>query len=145
MRICRKKPHEVGVDHRGDLQVVQQRISDLGRERAGPHLRRRSDYAGYRNFFYRQKERRIAQDSTEDAGWWATPETKRALFGKYQKALSEGLYKNLSKQSLMECLNYALDPFGGIAHSESIATSDASGARDNHSDMAVADARRTAG
>lgn len=95
---------------------------------------------GYRNFFYRQKERRIARDSTEDAGWWATPETKRALFGKYQKALSEGLYKNLSKQSLMECLNYVFIPSGGIAHSESIATSDASGARDNHSDMAVADA-----
>lgn len=95
---------------------------------------------GYRNIYYRQNEKRLDKPSTQFPGWYATPETRAALLGKYQKAIIEGVYKNPSEGALSECLQYIYTPTGGISHSAAVTPNDPSGARANHADRVVADA-----
>lgn len=96
--------------------------------------------SGYRNFFYRQNERKMGKPSGDIPGWYNTPQTKHALLGEYQKALSQGKFINPSQDALHECLQYVFTKSGGIEHGSAINAADPSGARQNHGDRVIADA-----
>lgn len=96
---------------------------------------------GYRNFYYRRQERRLFKNYTDFPGWYATPETKTALLGEYQRALREREYINRQVESIEECRCYVFHPSTGhIVHNEAYNANDPSGARQNHADRVVADA-----
>lgn len=95
---------------------------------------------GYRNFFYRQNEKKLNKPDSDVPGWYATPQTKQTLISAYQKALAEDKFVNYSYDALHECLQYVFTKAGGVEHGGAINPADPSGAKQNHGDRVIADA-----
>lgn len=99
---------------------------------------------GFRNFWYWRDEFTLNPKIGDTPGWFANPNSIRALLGDYNDALEKGLVENPSENSLKECLAFEYSVGGqGIVHGESVRTDDPAAGRLNHSDMAYADALMT--
>lgn len=98
---------------------------------------------GYRNIYYARDEQKafFNQRDSEKPGWYPSQGNKLQLFNAYREALFSGKLTNLSSEALEECLSFKHGKNGkGVEHAGAAAGNDDSGARDNHGDIATADA-----
>lgn len=95
---------------------------------------------GYRDIYYRRKEKSLGQRQTDIPGWAQTPESKLALLGDFRAALNDGSYVERSRWAVREAREYVFEPNGKVSHSRSVSTLDPTGARSNHGDLVMADA-----
>lgn len=93
----------------------------------------------YRNVYYRRDETSISKRTSDVPGWYATKDTKTALFGEYRRALGNE-FINHSAEAVKECYDYVYLPGGSIGHCRSAGSIDPTGAKENHGDRVVADA-----
>lgn len=90
--------------------------------------------------YRRTDDRTLSRKISDLPGWYATRETKIALFGDYRRALADETFINRSLPALRECREIVYSPAGGVQHSRSQRAIDPSGARENHADRPTADA-----
>ena len=95
---------------------------------------------GYRNIYYRTNETSRSKKQSDIPGWWPTKDEKRAIYGEYRRALTNGLLINRSRPALDECREIIYSSTGWITHARSMSKMDPSGARENHGDRPTADA-----
>lgn len=93
----------------------------------------------YGNMYFRENIRAIDKKRTLNPGWQSTSEAKWELFGEYRRALVTGGFTNPSERALKECLDYVFFA-NTIWHIAAVQNDDPSSARDNHGDIATADA-----
>jgi len=95
---------------------------------------------GYRNFYFKEADQKLRKGGSQIPGWWPTKDNKRALYGEYREAITNGQFLNRSKESLSECREIVYTQHGWIQHSKAGSSVDPSGARENHGDRPTADA-----
>lgn len=95
---------------------------------------------GYRNIYYRRKEKKLGKPVTDEPGWWSSKDNKKNLLMQYAQALKEGTFVNPSLASIQECRYYKWLRNGEVVHSRSVDPMDPSQARDGHGDRVIADA-----
>lgn len=96
--------------------------------------------SGFRNcWMYKGNELGLNPVSSDKLGWYSTGQNKYLLLARYESALRKGLLVNPSEEALKECL--AFEKTGStIEHGHSLRSENPDEGRDNHSDMAIADA-----
>lgn len=95
----------------------------------------------YRNLYLPVNESSLGKRVSDSPGFTSQPANKATLIKDYAYALATGRMTNLSKDSLVECLEFVYEDSGYITHSKSKgAAVDPSGARENHGDRVIADA-----
>ncbi len=105
---------------------------------------------GYDNY-YRRPTNDTGEYSKESdkPGWSPSQDAKTALLESYRDSLEvdtdgrdidDPYLTNVSRVSLMECLDYIFDDKGGVTHAKSKNSEDASGAGNNHGDLVIGDA-----
>jgi hypothetical protein len=92
---------------------------------------------GYTNLY--KREQTVAGRRSVSIGWDSTAQNKASLFGEYSKALSMRRFINPSAAALNECLEFVHDA-DTVKHVKAMYSDDASSARENHGDIATADA-----
>lgn len=95
---------------------------------------------GYNHVYHRTNEKSIVQKQTMVPGWWASKDTKAALFGDYRRALSTDQYINRSECAVREHREIVYTANGAVRHSKADHGLDPSATKDNHGDMPTADA-----
>ncbi len=96
---------------------------------------------GYRNVFYRdQGEFTLTPRESQMPGWVNHGKSQEHLLTEYRAALRRGEFVNRSEDALEECLAFKYNSEGAVVHSAISSPNNPSGARTNHSDMAMADA-----
>ena len=94
----------------------------------------------YTNVYCRTSEMQFRQAVSDKPGLAPTRENFRMVHEDYRSALNMGYYLNSSERALDECLSFKYTSDGrGIEHSQYI-SSDDTGSRENHGDIAIADA-----
>jgi len=106
----------------------------------GAIVGRRLIELGYRNIYYRKKEKTITRKSTQTPGWASNDETKLLLLTEYRQAMHQNDFINHSIEAVRECKQYIRGSGSEIYHAESQSTIDPTGARENHGDRVIADA-----
>jgi len=96
--------------------------------------------AGYRRVYMRVEEDRITKNKTERFGFHIQQQSKRDLLGKYHAALQSREFMNPSEEALRECLQFKYNDQGFPVHSLEDRKDDPSATKQNHGDMAMADA-----
>ncbi len=96
--------------------------------------------SGYRNIYYRGNEEKLVDVGTDFPGWWASVKTRYALHSDYRKALKGRRFVNRSEAALTECGAYKHTQQSDVLHVGAENAIDPTAARDNHGDLAVADA-----
>ena len=95
---------------------------------------------GYRNIYFRRDEVGLTKKVSDKPGVFLNPREKKAIFGKYRRALKEKSFLQRSHLANQECLAYIFTTGNKIEHSSAVKTIDPSGAGDSHGDRCVADA-----
>ncbi len=95
---------------------------------------------GYRNLYFRRDEVGLKKRVSDKPGVFLNPKEKRAIFGKYRKALKEKSFIQRSHEANQECLAYIFTTGQKIEHTTAVKSVDPSGAGDSHGDRCVADA-----
>lgn len=103
----------------------------------GGIMGRRVIELGFRNFYYRQDEKKLVKTRTERPGWYKTEESGTALLSDYREALARGDLVNHSSESIDECRQYIWSPTGGVVHAKAKTSVDPSGAKANHGDRVI--------
>ena len=96
--------------------------------------------SGYRNIYYRSNEEKLVDTGTDFPGWWAGKKTRYALHSDYRKALKGRMFSNRSEAAITECGAYKHTQDSDVLHVGAENAIDPTAARDNHGDLAVADA-----
>jgi len=95
---------------------------------------------GYRNIYFRRDEVGLKKKVSDKPGVFLNPREKKAIFGKYRRALKEKSFIQRSHEANQECLAYIFTTGNKIEHTTAVKSVDPSGAGDNHGDRCVADA-----
>ena len=95
---------------------------------------------GYRNIYFRRDEVGLRKKVSDKPGVFLNPREKKAIFGKYRRALKEKSFIQRSHDANQECLAYIFTTGNKIEHTTAIKSVDPSGAGDSHGDRCVADA-----
>jgi hypothetical protein len=95
---------------------------------------------GYRNIYFRRDEVGLKKKVSDKPGVFLNPKEKRAIFGKYRRALKEKSFIQRSHEANQECLAYIFTTGNKIEHTTAVKSVDPSGAGDSHGDRCVADA-----
>ena len=93
---------------------------------------------GYLQLYFRRKEESLSKKSSDVAGWFSTPASKRSLLAEYGRALETGEVVIRSAESLEECNCYVVTATG-VEHEKALsnAKSDPTGAKANHGDRVI--------
>ena len=95
---------------------------------------------GYRNIYFRRDEVGLTKKVSDKPGVFLNPREKKAIFGKYRRALKEKSFIQRSHEANQECLAYIYTTGNKIEHTTAVKSVDPSGAGDSHGDRCVADA-----
>jgi hypothetical protein len=90
--------------------------------------------------FYREGEQLPGKKVDSRGGWWSTPVSKPLLLNEYARAVVAGECVNRSRAAIAELGEYVYDPSGRVTHQGALTSPDPAGARENHGDIATADA-----
>lgn len=95
----------------------------------------------YGRFYLRRRELSLRKRTTDQPGWWTTPENKIDLLGEYRRAMGQGQYQERSEACLAECRQYIRQMgTGAIVHTKAVNSIDPAASKDNHGDLVVASA-----
>ena len=95
---------------------------------------------GYRNNYFRRDEVGLRKKVSDKPGVFLNPREKKAIFGKYRRALKEKSFIQRSHEANQKCLAYIFTTGNKIEHTTAVKSVDPSGAGDSHGDRCVADA-----
>lgn len=97
----------------------------------------RLEELGYPNLYYAKKE---GGKKADRPGFHPNADTKRGLLTEYGRALTMREFTNPDETAVNECQMYEWTESQGVAHVDSVAAPDPSGAKKNHGDRVIGDA-----
>ena len=93
-----------------------------------------------RHVWMRRDTKKVDAKATGVPGWHSGDDTKKALLNAYKAALLEDRIFNRSREAIMECAEYVMQPNETVEHSKALQTTDLNAKGELHGDMVIADA-----